>query len=75
MDGIILIDKPQGATSHDVVAEARKILNFKKIGHFGTLDPLATGLLVLAAGKATRLFPFFEKIRRHSSPEASILLR
>jgi tRNA pseudouridine55 synthase len=61
MDGIILIDKPQGATSHDMVAEARKILNFKKIGHFGTLDPLATGLLVLAAGKATRLFPFFSR--------------
>ena len=61
MDGIILIDKPQGKTSHDIVAEARKILNIKKIGHFGTLDPLATGVLILALGKATRLFPFFSR--------------
>ncbi len=59
MDGLILLDKPQNFTSHDIVVEIRNILNIKKAGHFGTLDPLATGLLVLAIGKATRLFPFF----------------
>lgn len=61
MDGLILIDKPQGMTSHDVVARVRRILDQKQIGHFGTLDPLATGLLLVAAGRATRLFPFFSK--------------
>jgi tRNA pseudouridine55 synthase len=61
MDGLILVHKPQNLTSHDVVAKIRKILNIKKAGHFGSLDPLATGLLVIAVGKATRLFPFYVK--------------
>lgn len=61
MDGLILVDKPQDLTSHDIVLQIRKSLNFQKIGHFGTLDPLATGLLLVAVGKATRLFPFFSK--------------
>lgn len=61
MDGLILIDKPQGATSHDIVVRIRKILSLQRVGHFGTLDPLATGLLLLAVGKATKLFPFFSK--------------
>ncbi len=61
MDGLILIDKPRYATSHDIVAEIRRILNFKKIGHFGTLDPLATGLLLIAVGKATKLFSLFSR--------------
>jgi tRNA pseudouridine55 synthase len=61
MDGLILVDKPQGATSHDIVSRIRKILDLKRVGHFGTLDPLATGLLLLAVGKATKLFPFFSK--------------
>lgn len=61
MDGIILVDKPQQFTSHDIVAQLRNILNYKKIGHFGTLDPSATGLMMIALGKATRLFPFFSK--------------
>jgi len=61
MDGLILIDKPRYSTSHDIVAEIRRILNFKKIGHFGTLDPLATGLLLIAVGKATKLFSLFSK--------------
>lgn len=55
MDGILVIDKPAGITSHDVVAKARKILGTKKIGHTGTLDPLATGVLVLCVDKATKL--------------------
>jgi tRNA pseudouridine55 synthase len=61
MDGLILVDKPQGLTSHDVVLKVRKILSEPRVGHFGTLDPLATGLLLLGAGQATRLFPLFAK--------------
>ncbi|MCK5343653.1 MAG: tRNA pseudouridine(55) synthase, partial [Candidatus Heimdallarchaeota archaeon] len=49
--GILLVDKPAGPTSHDMVNELRRILNIKKIGHAGTLDPAATGLLVLLIGK------------------------
>ncbi len=59
MDGLILVDKPKGITSHDMVSHVRKILKEKKVGHFGTLDPLATGLMLVAVGKVTRLFPFF----------------
>ncbi len=55
MDDIIIIDKPSGMTSHDVVAIARRTLKIKKIGHCGTLDPLATGVLVLVVNKATKL--------------------
>jgi tRNA pseudouridine55 synthase len=58
MDGILVIDKPQGLTSHDVVAAARRILKERRIGHTGTLDPLATGVLPLACGRATRLVRF-----------------
>jgi tRNA pseudouridine55 synthase len=58
MDGVIVIDKPQGLTSHDVVAAARRMLGEKRIGHTGTLDPLATGVLPLACGRATRLVRF-----------------
>lgn len=61
MDGIVLIDKPQKYTSHDIVSEIKKILRAEKAGHFGTLDPLATGLMVVAVGKATKLFPFYSK--------------
>jgi tRNA pseudouridine55 synthase len=56
--GLLLIDKPQGLTSHDVVARVRRILHEKKVGHAGTLDPMATGLLVLAVGPSTRLLRF-----------------
>ncbi|MBW2643568.1 MAG: tRNA pseudouridine(55) synthase TruB [Deltaproteobacteria bacterium] len=61
MDGLILVHKPPKLTSHDVVDSIRQILSTKKVGHFGTLDPFATGLLVIAVGKATRLFPFYLK--------------
>lgn len=57
-DGLLLVDKPAGCTSHDVVQRARSILGQKKVGHCGTLDPAATGLLVLTAGRATRLTRF-----------------
>jgi len=55
LDGALLIDKPPGPTSHDVVAAVRRRFGIKKVGHCGTLDPNATGLLVLVLGKATRL--------------------
>ncbi len=55
MDGIIIINKPKGITSRDVVNETCKILKTKKVGHTGTLDPLATGVLALCVGKATKL--------------------
>jgi len=58
MDGVLVVDKPEGLTSHDVVIAARRILNEKRIGHTGTLDPLATGVLPLACGRATRLVRF-----------------
>lgn len=54
-NGILLADKPQGITSHDVVARTRRALGTKKVGHAGTLDPMATGLLILGAGASTRL--------------------
>lgn len=56
--GLLLIDKPAGCTSHDIVQRARSLLGEKKVGHCGTLDPTATGLLVLTVGKATRLTRF-----------------
>jgi len=59
MDGVLIVDKPQGLTSHDVVAVARRALHERRIGHTGTLDPLATGVLPLACGRATRLVRFF----------------
>jgi tRNA pseudouridine55 synthase len=61
MDGILIIDKPVGITSHDVVARCRRILKTKKIGHTGTLDPFATGVMVILVGKATRLAQFLDK--------------
>ncbi|MFV0452433.1 MAG: tRNA pseudouridine(55) synthase TruB [Propioniciclava sp.] len=54
-DGLLVVDKPSGITSHQVVSRARRALGIKKIGHAGTLDPLATGVLVLGVGKGTRL--------------------
>ena len=57
-EGILLVDKPQGITSHDVVSKLRRIFHIKKIGHAGTLDPLATGLLVMLIGKATKVSQF-----------------
>lgn len=56
--GVLLVDKPAGPTSHDVVAAVRRVLGTRRVGHFGTLDPFATGLLVCGVGPATRLAPF-----------------
>jgi tRNA pseudouridine55 synthase len=60
MDGVVNINKPSGVTSHDVVRMARRMLKEKRIGHTGTLDPLATGVLVLCIGKATRIAQYLE---------------
>ena len=63
MSGFIIIDKPTGWTSHDVVAKMRGVLKERKIGHLGTLDPLATGVLVLAVGRdATKQISQFMKL-------------
>ncbi|MGO8794333.1 MAG: tRNA pseudouridine(55) synthase TruB [Candidatus Sulfotelmatobacter sp.] len=59
MNGVIIIDKPAGFTSHDVVARMRRILGMRSIGHLGTLDPLATGVLPLVTGSLTRLAQFY----------------
>lgn len=59
MDGVLVIDKPEGWTSHDVVAKVRNITKVKKVGHTGTLDPFATGVLPLTLGRATRLTSYF----------------
>ncbi|MBA4121842.1 MAG: tRNA pseudouridine(55) synthase TruB [Acidobacteria bacterium] len=61
IDGILIVDKPIGLTSHDVVARLRRILKTKRIGHTGTLDPFATGVLVMLVGKATRLAQFLDR--------------
>lgn len=58
MNGVLPLDKPRGPTSHDAVDAVRRTLGERRVGHFGTLDPFATGLLVVGIGKATRLAPF-----------------
>jgi tRNA pseudouridine55 synthase len=58
LDGVLIIDKPAGLTSHDVVARVRRILSERRVGHTGTLDPFATGVLVILVGRATRLAQF-----------------
>ena len=59
MDGIVVLDKPQGISSHDAVQKLRRLTSIKRIGHLGTLDPLGTGVLPLVIGRATRLSQFF----------------
>ncbi|MYB03247.1 MAG: tRNA pseudouridine(55) synthase TruB [Acidimicrobiaceae bacterium] len=71
-DGIAVIDKPAAWTSHDVVAKARGVLGTRKVGHSGTLDPDATGVLVLGVGRATRLLRFLTALAK--SYEAEIVL-
>ena len=58
-DGAVVVNKPQGKTSHDIVDAVRHLVGFRQIGHLGTLDPLATGVLVLLLGKATRFVRFY----------------
>lgn len=58
LDGVLVVDKPQGLTSHDVVARVRRALRERRVGHAGTLDPLATGVLVVLVGEGTKLAPY-----------------
>jgi tRNA pseudouridine55 synthase len=58
LEGVLIIDKPSGMTSHDVVDHVRRVLRMKRVGHAGTLDPLATGVLIILVGKATKLSQF-----------------
>jgi tRNA pseudouridine55 synthase len=58
MDGLLILDKPRGCTSHDVVLDVRRLLGFGRVGHGGTLDPDATGVLLIALGQAARFFPY-----------------
>lgn len=69
-DGVLAVDKPRGPTSHDVVAQARKALGERRIGHTGTLDPFATGLLLLCVGRATRLAQFLTGLDKQYEAEA-----
>src|SRR5579864_3894795 len=63
-DGALVINKPKGKTSHDVVDAVRHLAGFRQIGHLGTLDPLGTGVLVLLLGRATRLVQFYSGRRK-----------
>lgn len=64
MNGIIIVKKEANMTSHDVVFKLRKILNIKKIGHSGTLDPNATGVMIVLVGKATKILPYIEDVSK-----------
>ena len=70
--GLLVIDKPQGVTSHDVVAAVRGALHMKRVGHAGTLDPMATGVLVVGFGNATRLLNYI--VDHNKTYEATIRL-
>lgn len=70
-NGMLLVDKPRGLTSHDVVARVRRILRVKRVGHAGTLDPMATGLLVLAVGPSTRLLRFAQSSAKRYEGEVT----
>ncbi len=63
-EGLLLVDKPAGVTSHDVVDSVRRTLATKKVGHAGTLDPMATGLLLIGVGRATRLLRFLDDLAK-----------
>jgi tRNA pseudouridine55 synthase len=64
MDGVLVIDKPAGLTSHDVIDQVRRILRVRPVGHTGTLDPFATGVLVVMVGRATRLAQFLSGVEK-----------
>jgi tRNA pseudouridine55 synthase len=75
MTGILVIDKPQGWTSHDVVQKVRSLFQEKRIGHTGTLDPLATGVLVLCIGKATRIVRYLQTDDKEYQAELKLGVR
>lgn len=65
VDGVLLLDKPQGITSHDLVSGTRRAMGQREVGHTGTLDPMATGLMVVTLGRATRISRFLEATEKH----------
>ncbi len=75
MIGFVLVDKPRGPTSHDVVARVRKALGIKRVGHAGTLDPPASGLLVLGIGPATRLLRYVQDLPKTYDVTAQLGVR
>lgn len=72
LEGVLLVDKPKGLTSHDVVYRLRRKLQMKKIGHAGTLDPMATGVLVMLIGKATRISQYLMSTDKIYEGEATL---
>jgi tRNA pseudouridine55 synthase len=72
IEGVLLVDKPKGLTSHDVVYRLRRKLQMKKIGHAGTLDPMATGVLVMLIGKATRISQYLMSVDKIYEGEATL---
>ena len=70
--GVLVIDEPQGKTSHDIVAEARRLFGTRAVGHAGTLDPMATGVLLLLLGEATKLSPFLSASDKRYLAEISL---
>ncbi len=72
MEGVLLVDKPKGMTSHDVVYRLRRKLQMKRIGHAGTLDPMATGLLIMLIGKATRISQYLISIDKVYEGEVTL---
>ena len=68
ISGVLVVDKPEGPTSHDVVTLTRRALGVSRIGHTGTLDPLATGVLPLVIGRATRLAQFLAAVQEKKPP-------
>lgn len=72
MNGLLIVNKEKNYTSHDVVGELRRIFHIKQIGHLGTLDPLATGVLVVCLGEATKLVPYLENMDKEYIAEITL---
>ena len=69
-DGLVIVDKPAGLTSHDVVARMRRLARTRRVGHAGTLDPMATGVLVLGVERATRLLGHLALTEKEYTPRS-----
>src|SRR5690606_23904122 len=72
VNGLLVVDKPAGASSHDVVQWARRALGTKSVGHAGTLDPMATGVLLLLVGEGTKLSPFLTLLDKRYEAQVSL---
>jgi len=71
-EGILVVDKPQGITSHDVVDKIRRLYQTRRVGHAGTLDPMATGLLIMLVGKATKASQYLMSQEKEYLGEATL---